>query len=114
MDKNMPAATTTTSALDGDTVYDDVRAEDPSNLPIPKRVLVIGGGPAGLVSLRNLTERGQFDTVQLVERRSDIGGVWCVYHPRRVCYEPLLTLASSPSSCTIISSSSSPSPSPYL
>ncbi len=42
----------------------------------PKRILVIGGGPAGLVSLRNLTDRGQFERVELVERRDDVGGVW--------------------------------------
>ena len=43
---------------------------------LPKRILVIGGGPTGLVALRNLTERGQFERVELVERRHDVGGVW--------------------------------------
>ncbi|KAF8189484.1 hypothetical protein K438DRAFT_1763696 [Mycena galopus ATCC 62051] len=43
---------------------------------LPKRVLVIGGGASGLVTLRNLIERGNFDDVQLVERRDDVGGVW--------------------------------------
>ncbi|KAJ7917178.1 hypothetical protein B0H13DRAFT_1995574 [Mycena leptocephala] len=42
----------------------------------PKRILVIGGGVSGLVTLRNLRERGEFDEVQLVERRDDVGGVW--------------------------------------
>lgn len=42
----------------------------------PKRVLVIGGGPTGLATLRNLTERGNFERVELVERRDDVGGVW--------------------------------------
>ena len=42
----------------------------------PQHILVIGGGPSGLVTLRNLTERGQFDRVELVERRDDVGGVW--------------------------------------
>lgn len=42
----------------------------------PKRILVIGGGPTGLVALRNLTERGEFERVELVERRDDVGGVW--------------------------------------
>lgn len=41
-----------------------------------RRVLVIGGGPCGLVTLRNLLERAAFDDVQLVERRDNIGGVW--------------------------------------
>ncbi|KAF9220363.1 FAD/NAD(P)-binding domain-containing protein [Gyrodon lividus] len=40
-----------------------------------RRVLIIGGGPCGLVSLRNLLDRAQFDDVQLVERRDNIGGV---------------------------------------
>lgn len=46
------------------------------------RVLIVGGGPAGLVSLRNLTEdesqqggKEGFDAV-LYERREKIGGVW--------------------------------------
>jgi cation diffusion facilitator CzcD-associated flavoprotein CzcO len=59
-------------------VYNDVQLDDPSVVPIPKRVLIVGAGPAGLVSLRNLLERGQFDTVQIAERRTDIGGVWYV------------------------------------
>ncbi|KAF8900561.1 hypothetical protein CPB85DRAFT_1439456 [Mucidula mucida] len=48
----------------------------------PKRILVIGGGPAGLVSLRNLTDRGQFERVELVERRDDVGGVWYLDDPK--------------------------------
>ncbi|KAF9005388.1 FAD/NAD(P)-binding domain-containing protein [Hymenopellis radicata] len=48
----------------------------------PKRILVIGGGPAGLVSLRNLTDRGQFEHVELVERRDDVGGVWYLDDPK--------------------------------
>ncbi|KAJ3549191.1 hypothetical protein NMY22_g973 [Coprinellus aureogranulatus] len=57
-------------------VYTNVHSDDPFRLPVPRRVLVVGGGPAGLVTLRNLVERGTFDTVQLVERRDDVGGVW--------------------------------------
>ncbi|KAJ6585775.1 hypothetical protein B0H19DRAFT_1110723 [Mycena capillaripes] len=44
--------------------------------PQPRRILIVGGGPCGLVSLRNLVERGQFNEVVLAERRDDIGGVW--------------------------------------
>ncbi|KAL9933756.1 hypothetical protein V8E36_007414 [Tilletia maclaganii] len=50
--------------------------------PRPKSVLVIGGGAAGLVTLRNLLQHGPndalppFERVQLIERRADIGGVW--------------------------------------
>ena len=47
-----------------------------TSIPIPQRVLVIGGGPTGLVALRNLLERGKFEHVELWERRDDIGGVW--------------------------------------
>ncbi|CAK5276932.1 unnamed protein product [Mycena citricolor] len=50
--------------------------ESPSCTPSPRRILVIGGGVSGLVTLRNLLERGAFDEVSLVERRDDIGGVW--------------------------------------
>ncbi|KAJ4468603.1 hypothetical protein C8J55DRAFT_200441 [Lentinula edodes] len=42
----------------------------------PRHILVIGGGVCGLVTLRNLVERGSFDKVELVERRDDVGGVW--------------------------------------
>ncbi|KAH0826341.1 FAD/NAD(P)-binding domain-containing protein [Lanmaoa asiatica] len=49
----------------------------------PRRVLVIGGGPCGLVTLRNLLGRGEFDDVQLVERRDNIGGVWYQPPPQR-------------------------------
>ncbi|KAJ3722062.1 hypothetical protein DFJ43DRAFT_1093789 [Lentinula guzmanii] len=44
----------------------------------PRSILVIGGGPAGLVTLRNLIERSndKFEQVELVERRDDVGGVW--------------------------------------
>ncbi|KAE9401858.1 FAD/NAD(P)-binding domain-containing protein [Gymnopus androsaceus JB14] len=42
----------------------------------PRKILVVGGGAAGLVTLRNLVERGQFEKVVLVERRDDVGGVW--------------------------------------
>lgn len=47
-------------------------------LSVSKRVLVIGGGPAGLVCLRNLILRGKFEHVELWERRDDVGGVWSV------------------------------------
>ncbi|KAF9526802.1 hypothetical protein CPB83DRAFT_794326 [Crepidotus variabilis] len=47
-----------------------------STTEVPKRVLVIGGGPCGLVALRNLVQRGKFDHVELWERRSEVGGVW--------------------------------------
>ena len=41
-----------------------------------ERVLVVGGGAAGLVTLRNLiSASAQFDAV-LVERREEVGGVW--------------------------------------
>ncbi|KAJ7351181.1 hypothetical protein DFH08DRAFT_859817 [Mycena albidolilacea] len=47
----------------------------------PRRILIVGGGPCGLVSLRNLVERGHFDEVVLAERRDDIGGVWYLEDP---------------------------------
>ncbi|KIY64509.1 FAD/NAD(P)-binding domain-containing protein [Cylindrobasidium torrendii FP15055 ss-10] len=45
------------------------------------RILIIGAGVAGLVTLRNLTERGEYTNVQLVERRDDVGGVWYLDNP---------------------------------
>jgi len=42
------------------------------------KVLIVGGGPSGLVTLRNLVHRGNFPHVRLYERRDDIGGVWYV------------------------------------
>jgi NADPH-dependent 2,4-dienoyl-CoA reductase/sulfur reductase-like enzyme len=47
----------------------------------PKRMLIIGGGPCGLVVLRTLEmSRGTSRQVQLVERQDDVGGTaaWCV------------------------------------
>lgn len=49
--------------------------------PRPRRVLIIGGGPVGIVTLRNLLYRAEFDTVQLVERRDQVGGVWYLDPP---------------------------------
>ncbi|KAE9398787.1 FAD/NAD(P)-binding domain-containing protein [Gymnopus androsaceus JB14] len=42
----------------------------------PKRILIIGAGPSGIVTLRNLIKLGSFDRVEIVERRDDVGGVW--------------------------------------
>lgn len=47
-----------------------------STFPRPRRALIVGGGAIGLVALRNFLERGNFDNVELVERRDNIGGVW--------------------------------------
>ncbi|KAJ6571383.1 hypothetical protein B0H19DRAFT_1372488 [Mycena capillaripes] len=57
--------------------------EGTENIPKvrPRRILVIGGGASGLVTLRNLCERGEFEEVQLVERRDDVGGVWYLDEP---------------------------------
>ncbi|KAG1741626.1 FAD/NAD(P)-binding domain-containing protein [Suillus lakei] len=46
----------------------------------PKNVLIIGGGPCGLITLRNCLHRGTFNKVQLVERQNDVGGVWYQNH----------------------------------
>ncbi|KAH7890281.1 FAD/NAD(P)-binding domain-containing protein [Phlebopus sp. FC_14] len=48
--------------------------------PHPRRILIVGGGPCGLVTLRNCLYRGDFEQVELVERREKIGGVWCRIH----------------------------------
>ncbi|THU81419.1 FAD/NAD(P)-binding domain-containing protein [Dendrothele bispora CBS 962.96] len=48
---------------------------------LQRRALVIGAGPAGLATLRNLVQLGRFDRVELVERRDSIGGVWYIDDP---------------------------------
>jgi len=52
-------------------------------------VLIIGGGPSGLVTLRNLVELGNFERVELVERRNDVGGVWYMDEVPRQLGKPL-------------------------
>ncbi|KII87413.1 hypothetical protein PLICRDRAFT_43046 [Plicaturopsis crispa FD-325 SS-3] len=49
--------------------------------PRPRHVLIVGGGASGLVALRNFLQRGDFDRVELVERRDDVGGVWYLDKP---------------------------------
>ena len=49
-----------------------------SSLPTPKMVFIIGGGPSGLVTLRNLVELSNFERVGLVEQMNHVGGVWFV------------------------------------
>lgn len=50
--------------------------------PRPRSCLVVGGGPSGLVTLRNLSQADRqtgappFERVELVERRAEVGGVW--------------------------------------
>ncbi|KAF5367712.1 hypothetical protein D9758_009831 [Tetrapyrgos nigripes] len=54
-----------------------------TSIPVrPKRILVIGGGPAGLVTLRNFIDLAIFERVELVERRDDVGGVWYLDNPK--------------------------------
>ena len=43
-------------------------------LPSDARIAVIGGGPAGIASAKELAERGF--AVQLIEQASDLGGQW--------------------------------------
>ena len=55
---------------------EDSTGNPQTTTPRPRRVLIIGAGPVGLVTLRNFLHRALFDTVQLVERRAEVGGVW--------------------------------------
>jgi len=62
-------------------------AEDP-RIGQPKRCLIIGGGPAGLISLhefvnpvnRTSDESSEARHVELYERRVEVGGIWYFEH----------------------------------
>jgi cation diffusion facilitator CzcD-associated flavoprotein CzcO len=41
-----------------------------------RRVAIIGAGAGGLVAARALREEGCFDTIDVLEQRGDVGGVW--------------------------------------
>ena len=41
-----------------------------------QRVAIIGGGPSGLVTLKQLLQKNAFVEVKLFERRDELGGVW--------------------------------------
>ena len=42
----------------------------------PKRVAVIGTGPAGAIAVDALVKEGAFETIRVFERRSVAGGTW--------------------------------------
>lgn len=41
-----------------------------------RRVAVIGAGAGGLVAARALQATGSFDTIDVLEQRGNVGGVW--------------------------------------
>ncbi|KAF8538837.1 hypothetical protein BDD12DRAFT_126903 [Trichophaea hybrida] len=47
-----------------------------TSLPPITRVAIIGAGASGLVAARALLEQKCFDTIDVFEQRSDVGGVW--------------------------------------
>ncbi|KAI9763549.1 MAG: hypothetical protein M1835_007782 [Candelina submexicana] len=48
-----------------------------------KRIAVIGAGPGGLTTAKYLLAEKAFDTIDIFEQRSAVGGVW-VYHPETI------------------------------
>jgi cation diffusion facilitator CzcD-associated flavoprotein CzcO len=49
---------------------------------MPLRLLIIGGGAAGLACLQAVLETDEYGSgqwsVSSIEERGDIGGIWCV------------------------------------
>lgn len=46
----------------------------------PRRVAVIGAGPAGAIATDALVKEQAFDTIHVFERQHAAGGTWCVYN----------------------------------
>jgi cation diffusion facilitator CzcD-associated flavoprotein CzcO len=44
----------------------------------PKRIAVIGAGPAGAIAVDALAQEQVFDQIRVFERREDAGGCWHV------------------------------------
>ncbi|KAJ3344072.1 hypothetical protein HDU93_003235 [Gonapodya sp. JEL0774] len=55
-----------------------VESEIPKLSSLPKKIAVIGAGPAGLIAARELLHHGNFEDVTVFEGRSDLGGIWNV------------------------------------
>lgn len=45
---------------------------------VPKRVAVIGAGPAGAIAVDALAQEQVFEHIRVFERREDAGGCWYV------------------------------------
>lgn len=59
--------------------------------PYPK-VCIIGGGPSGLASAKNLLDLGI--PCDVFESHSDIGGIWDIANPKSTVYESTYTITS--------------------
>lgn len=42
----------------------------------PQRIAVIGAGPSGLAAVDALAKEKCFETIQVFERREQVGGMW--------------------------------------
>ncbi|KAJ6021514.1 dimethylaniline monooxygenase [Penicillium herquei] len=58
-------------------------------LPVPKRVAVIGAGPAGAIATDALFKEEAFDVIRVFERQTSIGGTW-IFEPERKSKIPSL------------------------
>jgi dimethylaniline monooxygenase (N-oxide forming) len=54
----------------------------PSNATDVLDAIVVGAGPGGIVSCRNILSDGRFPKVIIVERTAKIGGLWAAHTPR--------------------------------
>lgn len=52
-----------------------------STLSSLKRIAIIGGGPTALASGRFLLAENAFDTIDIFEQRSNVGGIWNLSEP---------------------------------
>lgn len=46
------------------------------DIPVIRRVAVIGAGPSGLAAVKALHENGTFEKIVVFERNAHVGGVW--------------------------------------
>ncbi|CAO3616771.1 unnamed protein product [Cunninghamella echinulata] len=69
-------------------------------LPTIRRVAIIGGGPGGLVTAKQLKAEKVFDKITIFERKEQVGGTW-VYSPEVNDNPPLPSIECSKSKSTI-------------
>ena len=59
-----------------------------STQPI-RRVAIVGAGPSGLATAKYLLAERAFDSIDIFEQRSDVGGIWNLSSPERTKQIPI-------------------------